>query len=128
MTELQTIYRLYFPVLKQYEDDTWYDRNGRVVYSNKGAYAKNSLKRDEFDKIRDEQNGFVKTITVSDDTLPDGPIEREISFVAPYDRCDRVEDYRVAWAFFEEKYGEALAIERAEQEAQRTAAQQEDEQ
>lgn len=128
LEELIDIYRFTFPVLKSYEDDTWYDRNGRVVYSNKGAYAKNSLKRDEFDKIRDEQNGFVKTITVSDDTLPDGPIEREISFVAPYDRCDRVEDYRVAWAFFEEKYGEALAIERAEQEAQRTAAQQEDEQ
>lgn len=128
LADLIDIYRFTFPVLKSYEDDTWYDQTGRVVFSAKKAYNKISLTRDEFDKIRDEQNGFVKTITVSDDTLPDGPIEREISFVAPYDRCDRVEDYRVAWAFFEEKYGEALAIERAEQEAQRTAAQQEDEQ
>lgn len=128
LEELIDIYRLTFPVLKSYEDDTWYDQTGRVVFSKKSAYNKISLTRDEFDKIRDEQDGFVKTITVSDDTLPDGPIEREISFVAPYDRCDRIEDYRVAWAFFEEKYGEALGLERAEREDQRTAAPKEDEQ
>ena len=128
LEELIDIYRFTFPVLKSYEDDTWYDQTGRVVFSAKKAYNKISLTRDEFDKIRDEQNGFVKTITVSDDTLPEGPITREISFMAPYDRCDRVEDYRVAWAFFEKKYGEALAMERAEREDQRTAAQKEDEQ
>lgn len=128
LDELVDIYRFTFPVLKSYEDDTWYDQAGRVVFSAKKAYNKISLTRDEFDKIRDEQNGFVKTITVSDDTLPEGPITREISFMAPYDRCDRVEDYRVAWTFFEKKYGEALAMERAEREDQRTAAQKEDEQ
>lgn len=128
LDELVDIYRFTFPVLKSYEDDTWYDQTGRVVFSAKKAYNKISLTRDEFDKIRDEQNGFVKTITVSDDTLPEGPITREISFMAPYDRCDRVEDYRVAWAFFEKKCGEALAMERAEREDQRTAAQKEDEQ
>ena len=128
LADLIDIYRFTFPVFKSYEDDTWYDQTGRVVFSAKKAYNKISLTRDEFDKIRDEQDGFVKTITVSDDTLPEGPITRDISFVAPYDRCDRIEDYRVAWAFFEKKYGEALAMERAEQEAQRTAAQQEDEQ
>lgn len=117
LDELIDIYRFTFSVLKSYEDDTWYDRNGRVVYSYKGAYAKISLKRDEFERIRDEQDGFVETITVEDDTLPDGPIKRDIRFVAPYDRCDRIEDYRTAWAFFEAKYGEALAQERLEREA-----------
>ncbi|RYQ21287.1 restriction endonuclease subunit M [Bifidobacterium pseudolongum subsp. globosum] len=126
LDELIDIYRFTFSVLKSYEDDTWYDRNGRVVYSYKGAYAKISLKRDEFERIRDEQDGFVKTITIEDDTLPDGPIKRDIRFVAPYDRCDRIEDYRTAWAFFEAKYGEALAQERLEREAmQATKAEQE---
>ncbi len=68
LEELIDIYRFTFPVLKSYEDDTWYDQTGRVVFSAKKAYNKISLTRDEFDKIRDEQNGFVKTITVSDDT------------------------------------------------------------
>ncbi|ATU20702.1 Eco57I restriction-modification methylase domain-containing protein [Bifidobacterium choerinum] len=126
LDELIDIYRLTFPVLKSYEDGTWYDRNGRVVYSNKGAYAKISLNRDEFEAIRDEQAGFVKTITVEDDTLPDGPITRDISFVAPYDRCDRIEDYRRAWAFFEARYGEALAQERFERAAMQVKKSQEE--
>lgn len=119
LEELIDVYRLTFPILKTYENETWYDSNGRVIYSKKRSYAKISMTRDEFDQIRDEQDGFVKTITVDDDTLPDGPIKRDISFVAPYDRCDRIEDYRTAWAFFEAKYGEALARERIEREAMR---------
>lgn len=39
--------------------------------------------------------------TIVDDTLPGGPFERTITYEAPFDRCDRVEDYRVAWEFFE---------------------------
>jgi hypothetical protein len=46
----------------------------------------------------------MKTGTVSrtiiDDTLPEGPVERTLTYVAPFDRCDRVEDYRVAWKRF----------------------------
>ena len=30
-------------------------------------------------------------------------MERTITYEAPFDRCDRVEDYRVAWAFFEKE-------------------------
>lgn len=49
--------------------------------------------------------GYVFARTISDDTMPGGPIERTIEYVAPFDRCDREQDYETAWAFFEEKYG-----------------------
>ena len=35
--------------------------------------------------------------TILDDTLPGGPVERTITYQAPFDRCDRVEDYRGGW-------------------------------
>lgn len=106
LTELQTLYRLYFPVLKQYEDDTWYDANGRIVFT-----VNRSLTGVGFDR-REWENGikgapagqkFYRTIT--DDTMPGGPVERTIEYVAPFDRCDREQDYETAWRFFEEKYG-----------------------
>jgi len=30
-----------------------------------------------------------------------------IEYVAPFDRCDREQDYETAWAFFEARYGTA---------------------
>ncbi|TGG79914.1 MAG: hypothetical protein ERJ69_06575, partial [Aphanocapsa feldmannii 288cV] len=33
LDELITIYRLQFPVMQHYERDTWYDRNGRIVFT-----------------------------------------------------------------------------------------------
>ena len=38
--------------------------------------------------------------TIVNDTLPGGPVERTIIYEAPFDRCDRVRDIRVAWVFF----------------------------
>jgi len=55
--------------------------------------------------IKDASGGkkFLRTIT--DDTMPGGPIERVIEYVAPFDRCDREKDYETAWRYFDEKYG-----------------------
>ena len=33
--------------------------------------------------------------------MPGGPRERTIEFHAPFDKCDREEDYRQAWEYFE---------------------------
>ncbi|MBI9088302.1 MAG: hypothetical protein JEZ12_03740 [Desulfobacterium sp.] len=128
LEELKTIYRIQFPVMRQYEADTWYDANGRIVFTNsKGltgvglprkankkdaAYGIDTPDRQEsgiplgWEDIKELKAGTV-TKTFMDDTLPGGPVERTIAYVAPFDRCNREEDYEIAWAAFKARDGEA---------------------
>lgn len=106
LTELQTIYRLYFPVLKQYEDDTWYDATGRIVFTVNRSLTGVGFDRREWENgVKGAASGQKFYRTIIDDTMPGGPIERTIEYVAPFDCCDREKDYETAWKFFEEKYG-----------------------
>ncbi|NLX03480.1 MAG: N-6 DNA methylase [Syntrophomonadaceae bacterium] len=103
LDQLKTIYRIQFPVLQSYEADTWYDRNGRIVFTNNRSLTNVGFSRPEWNEIKDAKSGTF-TRTIMDDTMPGGPVERTIEYMAPFDRCDREQDYETAWAFFEEKY------------------------
>ena len=92
-------------MLNGYEDDTWYDANGRIVFSKKN-YGDLTFKRPDFEKIKNAPAGKVFTCTIMDDTQPGGAHERTIEYVAPFDKCDRVEDYKTVWKFFTQKYGD----------------------
>lgn len=122
LKQLKTIYRIQFPVLQSYEADTWYDQNGRIVFTNNRSLTGVGFSRSEFEKagavtpvkrgsipwdgiMKNAPTGYVFTRTISDDTMPGGPVERTIKYVAPFDCCDREKDYETAWRFFEEKYG-----------------------
>jgi hypothetical protein len=110
LDELITIYRVQFPVMQQYERDTWYDQNGRIVFtSSKGltgvgfprkGKGRGANKELGWEDIQDMTTGTVSR-TILDDTLPGGPVQRTISYAAPWSKCDRVEDYRGVWEVFE---------------------------
>lgn len=116
LDELITIYRVQFPVMQQYERDTWYDQNGRIVFTaSKGltgvgfprkGTGRGANKTTGWEDIQGMTSGTV-TRTILDDTLPSGPVERSITYEAPFDLCDRVKDYRVAWEFFEKEGNKA---------------------
>ena len=118
LDELLTIYRVQFPVMRQYEIDTWYDARGRIVFtSSKGlpgvGLPRKAVKTDHsytletagkterniplgWEDIRSLKAGAIRR-QITDDTQPNGPIRREIEYVAPFTRCDRETDYQVAW-------------------------------
>jgi hypothetical protein len=112
LDELITIYRVQFPVMQQYERDTWYDRNGRIVFTaskgltgvgfpRKGS-GRGANKTTGWEDIAAMTSGSV-TRTILDDTLPGGPVQRTITYEAPWSTCNRVEDYRVVWGVFEKE-------------------------
>ena len=106
LDQLKTIYRLQFAVAQQYEVDTWYDANGRITFTNNRSLVGVGFDRKEFElNMKDAPAGKKFYRTIMDDTMPSGPVERTIEYVAPFDRCDREQDYETAWKFFEEKYG-----------------------
>lgn len=144
LEELLLIYRVQFPVMQGYERDTWYDINGRIVFTNSKGLVGVGLPRKggpktprtrmttPDGKVFNHQfgwedlwtyanaeagdssevlhaggkpqvpDGTVITQWVMDDTLPGGPREVERTYVAPFVRANREDDYRMAWAFFSE--------------------------
>ncbi|MEG4505623.1 N-6 DNA methylase [Microcoleus sp. F6_B4] len=110
LDELITIYRVQFPVMRQFEQDTYYDQNGRIVFTSnsqglKGVGFPRKGKKGEqgWEDIKDMKTGTVEC-KIIDDTMPGGPIERTIIYEAPFDRCDREEDYHTAWEAFEKRF------------------------
>lgn len=101
LDQLKTIYRIQFPVLQQYEADTWYDANGRIVFTNNRGLTSVGFDRKEWENgIKGAPAGKKFYRTITDDTQPGGPVQRTIEYVAPFDRCNRERDYEVAWEFF----------------------------
>ena len=138
LEELQTIYRVQFPVMRHYDRNTFYDTAGRIVYTNSRGLTGVGLptkKRSQdaadeieygvhgdgrrqsevllgWEDVRDLAEGTV-TKTFWDDTLPGGPHRRTVTYHAPFTGADREADYATAWAHFADRTAEAVGPEHA---------------
>lgn len=131
LEELLTIYRVQFPVMRQYERDTWYDARGRIVFTaSKGLVGvglprkagrndkpctirhpngSSEVRRLGWENVQPKDgqpqvpDGTVIERPIRDDTLRSGPVDRVIEYVAPFSLADREADYRTAWAHFDQR-------------------------
>ena len=127
LEELISIYRIQFPLMQEYERDTWFDARGRIVFTaSKGlsgvGMPRQAISGDTsyglvtsstkeqglalgWEDVRYLSEGVVKR-NVHDDTQLGGPELRTIEYHAPFDRCDRETDYRIAWEGFQWRLGQ----------------------
>ena len=116
LQDLEMIYTIQFPVLQQNENDTWYDAEGKIVFTCSKGLTGVGLDRKRnaktgmlgWEDIRGEQideNTYRGTMPTHTHTIDPAKSElyggQQQTFVAPYTRCDRIADYRTAWAHFE---------------------------
>ena len=105
LDNLKDIYSIQFSVLQAYESDTWYDAEGKIVFTNNKSMSNVGLDRDTWNSICMMQTGEYK-VKVVEDIFESGPQEREIIYKAPFAKCDRKHDYELVWQSFEKKYAE----------------------
>jgi hypothetical protein len=105
LEDLEMIYSIQFPVLQQNENDTWYDQKGNIVFTCSKGLVGVGLDRKDWEAIRNQKEGetYVHTIDPAKSELYGG---QQVTYYAPYTKCDRIEDYRRAWAHFEKIFKE----------------------
>lgn len=96
--ELCLIYRIQFPILQQYEADTWYDRRGRIVFTNNRGLPGVGLARKQWEEIRGDQLDAQTYAGIN--PLPDWAHDALGTYEPPFDRCDREADMRQAYTEF----------------------------
>lgn len=119
LEDLEMIYTVQFPVLQQNEADTWYDQKGNIVFTCSKGLTGVGLDRKRnaktgmlgWEDIRGEQideNTYAGTSPTHTHTIDPAKSElyggQQVTYYAPYTRCDRIADYRRAWAHFEEMF------------------------
>lgn len=116
LKDLEMIYTIQFPVLQQYENDTWYDSRGNIVFTCSKGLTGVGCDRPEWNAIRGtvsadgnsyDGNGepYTHTIDPKKSELYGG---QQVAYYPPYTRPDRIQDYRRAWAFFEKRFNDLM--------------------
>lgn len=119
LEDLEMIYTIQFPVLQQNEADTWYDQKGNIVFTCSKGLTGVGLDRKRNTKTgmlgwedicgeQIDENTYAGTSPTHTHTIDPAKSElyggQQVTYYAPYTKCNRIEDYRRAWVHFEEMF------------------------
>jgi hypothetical protein len=108
LEELRTIYRVQFPVMRQYEMVDEYDARGRHIPNttrkNPGGTEFRAALEEWKAKGHDPRDGDAPPLTVSWE-IDDGLQTVTKTFYPPFTKVDREDDYARAYEIFQERYG-----------------------
>jgi hypothetical protein len=102
LPDLLLLYSTQFPTLLENEANTWYDTEGRIVFSTSRNLSGVGCNRKQWNEIKDTQAGWIELPAPEDKSVQGGLAERKDRYHAPFHCCDRMQDYATAWKFFEE--------------------------
>lgn len=95
LQHLITLYKVQFPVHKNYEENTWYDVEGKIVFTINKGQTGIGVDRKLWETVSKNADGFVEKEYQEDTT---GKSEnRVIKYYAPYSRTFREDDYCEVW-------------------------------
>ncbi|MBK6518678.1 MAG: hypothetical protein IPG04_32205 [Polyangiaceae bacterium] len=93
--ELCTIYRTQFPVLREYERDTWFDTRGKIAFTASKGLVGVGLDRKSFELWQEH---------LRQDRPPPKDLDTQ-GLTPPFEVRDREADMATAFRFFEERLG-----------------------
>ena len=98
LDELLAVYNISFPLMQQYENETFYDQNGNIVFTVNRGLTGVGLDRTQWEQVKDNKDGQLVEHTITKSELYQG---KKVTYYPPFEKCDRVEDYKRAWEHFE---------------------------
>ncbi|MDB9987978.1 hypothetical protein OAD88_01225 [Flavobacteriaceae bacterium] len=103
LSDLISLYQIEFTVLNQNEDDTWYDQKGNIIFTCSKGLTGVGVDRPVWNTISNMKEGETYEHTIEKSELYHG---EKVNYYAPFEKCDRVENYKVAWAHFEKIFNQ----------------------
>lgn len=102
LDQLIQIYSVQFPVMKAYDEADEFDSQGRRLPN---TTRKDPGAKELRDALKDHDG--TSAVTVSWE-IDNGLQTVSKTFVPPFSKVDRIEDYRRAWQHFSERFGESV--------------------
>ena len=78
-------------------------QKGNIVFTCSKGLTGVGVDRSVWNGIKDLKDGETYEHTIEKSELYHG---EKVTYFAPFEKCDRVEDYKVAWAHFEKIFNQ----------------------